>query len=70
MLRCPRCGRRRHGYDRGGGRRRWRHQDFGCFRAELVLAWTAPGAAWSWRWRRGRSPAADSPGISSGSARG
>ena len=27
MLRCPRCGRRRHGYDRGGGRRRWRHQD-------------------------------------------
>lgn len=36
MLRCPRCGRRRHGYDRGGGRRRWRHQDFGCFRAELV----------------------------------
>ena len=30
MLRCPRCGRRRHGYDRGGGRRRWRHQDVFC----------------------------------------
>ncbi len=27
MLRCSRCGRRRHRYDRGGGRRRWRHQD-------------------------------------------
>lgn len=36
MLRCSRCGRRRHRYDRGGGRRRWRHQDFGCFRVELV----------------------------------
>ena len=36
MLRCSRCGRRRHGYDRGGGVRRWRHQDFGCWRVELV----------------------------------
>ncbi|WP_107044974.1 transposase, partial [Bifidobacterium callitrichos] len=35
-LRCSRCGRRRHGYDRGGGVRRWRHQDFGCWRVELV----------------------------------
>ena len=33
---CSRCGRRRHGYDRGGGVRRWRHQDFGCWRVELV----------------------------------
>ena len=32
MLRCSRCGERRHGYDQGGGARRWRHQDFGCFR--------------------------------------
>ena len=38
MLRCSRCGRRRHGYDRGGGVRRWRHQDFGCRRVELVAA--------------------------------
>ncbi|MBT1163011.1 ISL3 family transposase [Bifidobacterium sp. SO1] len=36
MLRCSRCGRRRRGYDRGGGVRRWRHQDFGCWRVELV----------------------------------
>ncbi|MCH9276657.1 ISL3 family transposase [Bifidobacterium amazonense] len=36
MLRCSRCGRRRHGYDQGGGMRRWRHQDFGCWRVELV----------------------------------
>lgn len=38
MLRCSRCGRRRHGYDQGGGVRRWRGQDFGCFRVELVAA--------------------------------
>ena len=38
MLRCSRCGRRRHGYDRGGGVRRWRHQDFGCRRVGLVAA--------------------------------
>lgn len=38
MLRCSRCGRRRRGYDQGGGVRRWRHQDFGCFRVELVAA--------------------------------
>ena len=31
-----RCGRRRHGYDQGGGVRRWRHRDFGCWRVELV----------------------------------
>ena len=37
-LRCSRCGRRRRGYDQGGGVRRWRHQDFGCFRVELVAA--------------------------------
>ncbi|WP_241677206.1 ISL3 family transposase [Bifidobacterium jacchi] len=36
MLRCSRCGRRRPGYDQGGGVRRWRHQDFGCWRVELV----------------------------------
>ncbi|PST46383.1 ISL3 family transposase, partial [Bifidobacterium callitrichos] len=38
MLRCSRCGRKRPGYDRGGGVRRWRHQDFGCWRVELVAA--------------------------------
>ena len=38
MPRCPRCGRRRHGYDQGGGVRRWRHQDFGCRRVELVAS--------------------------------
>ena len=42
MLRCSRCGRRRHGYDRGGGVRRWRHQDFGCWRVELVAAMPSP----------------------------
>ena len=36
MLRCSRCGRCRRGYDQGGGVRRWRHQDFGCWRVELV----------------------------------
>ena len=38
MLRCSRCGGRRRGYDRGGGMRRWRHQDFGCFRVEPAAA--------------------------------
>ena len=38
ILKCSQCGRKRPGYDRGGGRRRWRHQDFGCFRVELVAA--------------------------------
>lgn len=38
MLRCSRCGRKCSGYDRGGGARRWRHQDFGCWRVELVAA--------------------------------
>lgn len=38
MLRCSRCGERRHGYDQGGGARRWRGQDFGCWRVELVAA--------------------------------
>ena len=33
---CSRCGRKRRGYDRGGGVRCWRHQDFGCWRVELV----------------------------------
>ena len=72
-LRCSRCGRKRPGYDRGGGVRRWRHQDFGCFRVELVAAMPRvdrPGAgSWS-RPCRGRSPAAGSPGISRRSARG
>ena len=36
MFRCSRCGRKRRGYDRGGGRRRWRHRDFGCRRVEPV----------------------------------
>ncbi|WP_270549230.1 transposase [Bifidobacterium bifidum] len=35
-LRCSRCGRKAPGYDNGGGERRWRHQDFGCFRVELA----------------------------------
>ena len=38
MLRCSRCGRKRPGYDRGSGMRRWRHQDFGRFRVEPVAA--------------------------------
>lgn len=38
MLRCSRCDERRHGYDQGGGARRWRGQDFGCWRVELVAA--------------------------------
>ncbi|MFR0574872.1 helix-turn-helix domain-containing protein [Bifidobacterium boum] len=38
MLRCSRCGRKRSGYDRGGGARRWRHQDLGCWRVEPVAA--------------------------------
>ena len=37
-LRCSRCGRKRRGYDRGGGVRRWRHQDFGCWRVELIAS--------------------------------
>ena len=36
ILRCSRCGKRRHGYDQGGGVRRWRPQDFGCWRGDLV----------------------------------
>ena len=35
-LRCSRCGRKCPKYDDGGGDRRWRHQDFGCYRVELV----------------------------------
>ena len=38
MLRCLRCGRKCPGYDRGGGVRRWRRQDFGCCRVEPVAA--------------------------------
>jgi transposase len=33
--RCPRCGRRCPGYDRGDGRRRWRGQDLGSVRVFL-----------------------------------
>lgn len=36
MPRCPRCGKRRHGYDQGGGVRRRRPQDFSRFRVEPV----------------------------------
>ena len=36
--RCSRCGRKRPGYDRGGGMRRWRHPDLGRFRVEPVAA--------------------------------
>ena len=35
-LRCSRCGRKCPKYDDGGGERRWRHQDFGCYRVEIV----------------------------------
>ena len=35
-LRCSRCGRKCPKYDDGGGERRWRHQDFGCYGVELV----------------------------------
>ncbi|MDX5149716.1 transposase family protein [Bifidobacterium breve] len=34
--RCSCCGRKRRGYGRGGGVRRWRHRDFGCWRVGLV----------------------------------
>lgn len=33
--RCGRCGRRAAGYDRGEGRRRWRHLDVGELRCWL-----------------------------------
>src|ERR1019366_7787620 len=36
--RCGICGRRRPGYDGGGGRRRWRALDLGAVRAELEAA--------------------------------
>jgi len=36
--RCGICGRRRPGYDAGGGRRRWRALDLGTVRAELEAA--------------------------------
>ena len=32
LARCGRCRRPARGYDRGGGRRRWRHLDFGAMR--------------------------------------
>ncbi len=35
-LRCPRCGRKCPKHDDGGGERRWRHQDFGCYGIELM----------------------------------
>lgn len=35
-LRCSRRGRKCPKHDDGGGERRWRHQDFGCYRVELV----------------------------------
>ena len=35
-MRCSRCGRKCPKYDDGGGERRWLHQDFGCYRVELV----------------------------------
>lgn len=35
-LRCSRCGRKCPKYDDGGGERRWRHQDFGCYGVELM----------------------------------
>ena len=35
-LRCSRCGRKCPKYDDGGSERRWRHQDFGCYRVEIV----------------------------------
>ena len=35
-LRCPRCGRKCPKHDDGGGERRWRHQDFGCYGVELM----------------------------------
>lgn len=35
-LRCSRCGRKCPKHDDGGGERRWRHQDFGCYGVELM----------------------------------
>lgn len=36
MLRCSRCGERRHGYDQGGGARRWRHQKIRRRRPDIL----------------------------------
>ena len=36
MLRCSRCGERRHGYDQGGGARRWRHQKIRKRRPDIL----------------------------------
>ena len=41
-LRCSHCGRKCPKHDDGGGERRWRHQDFGCYR--VGLAGPAPRA--------------------------
>ena len=35
-LRCSRCGRKCPSTTTGGGERRWRHQDFGCYGIELM----------------------------------
>ncbi|MEQ6138937.1 transposase [Bifidobacterium breve] len=36
MLRCSRCGERRHGYDQGGGARHWRHQKIRRRRPDIL----------------------------------
>lgn len=36
MLRCSRCGERRHGYDQGGGARRWRYQKIRRRRPDIL----------------------------------
>ena len=60
--RCSRCGRKRRGYGRGGGVRRWRHRDLGCWRvgpAAMMPRVDCPMyGAWSSHRCCGRSPAA------------
>lgn len=38
VRRCGQCGRRAPWYDRGGGRRRWRHLDFGVVKVVIEAA--------------------------------
>ena len=48
-LRCSRCGRKCPKYDDGGGERRWRHQDFGCYRVRARGSGSACGMPCAWR---------------------
>lgn len=48
-LRCSRCGRKCPKYDDGGGERRWRHQDFGCYGGRAHGLGAARGVRGAWR---------------------